>query len=788
MSRSWLLPSTLAALTALLPLAARAASGPHQVKPGLPAPRSQALPAAGAPSHTPSFGPLVRSRTLPQSTLRARGARLAAQYRPTSDRTLSLTDAGQPALGDSGNPSVSRDGLYVAFESTAANLVPGDTNDRSDVFVKNLTTGELRRVSVTAAGGQADGDSGGPSLSPDGRYVAFWSLAGNLVPLDTNQMMDVFVKDLATGEIRRASTTSFEQEANGASFDACLSADGRTVAFVSEATNLVAGDSNGSWDVFVKNLASGVIRRASVDAFGGEARGDSGWPSLTPDGRAVAFESLAANLVPYDTNNVSDIFVKDLVTGTVQRASVTDLGVDGDSPSHSPSLSADARRVAFWSEATNLVEGDTNGRPDVFVKDLPKEEVWRLTGPAPLEASGDNLYPALSADGRFVAFYATAPEGDPEAVAGLPALVFAELETGITRAVEARVPGLQEEGYAVRPALTADGRLTLYQAFTESASGQGQWDVFARRLRAAVPHDYDGDSRSDVLWRNETTGENALWLMDGPALRAADQIQAVPDLSWQAAASGDFNGDGRSDILWRNGLTGENGLWLMDGLALVAADFLQPVTDLSWRLIGTGDFDGDGRSDIFWRNGATGQNAVWLMDGFRLASAAFLPTADDLSWQVVGIGDFDGDGRSDLLWRHALTGDNAIWRMDGTSLAEGRPILAIFDLSWQAAGVGDFDGDGRADILWRNGLTGDNGLWQMSGFELRSAAFLPSAPDLGWQVAGLGDFDGDGRSDILWRHFLTGENGLWLMKGSVLSSGQFLSPVTDLGWHARGLK
>jgi hypothetical protein len=291
--------------------------------------------------------------------------------------------------------------------------------------------------------------------------------------------------------------------------------------------------------------------------------------------------------------------------------------------------------------------------------------------------------------------------------------------------------------------------------------------------------DFDGDGKSDILWRNGLTGENQIWFMSGTALSSASPIYSVVDPNWKIAGSGDFDGDGKSDILWRNSATGQNALWLMNGATLVSGPFL-PTKDLNWSIAGVGDFNGDGKSDILWRNGLTGENQIWFVSGATLSSAASIVSVTDPNWKIEQTADFDGDGKSDILWRNSATGQNAIWLMNGATLLSG-PFLPTNDLNWSIAGVGDFNGDGKSDILWRHGVTGQNAIWLMNGATLVSGPFLPTMTDLKWGIAGVGDFDGDGRSDILWHDEATGQNLVWFMKGATLTGLTFLD-TAPLAW------
>jgi len=328
----------------------------------------------------------------------------------TTER-LSVDRTGTEANDTIHQPAISGDGHVVAFVSAATNLVPGDTNGQADVFVHDRPSGTTERVSVNSAGAEGDGSSERPTLSADGRYVAFSSSATNLVPGDTNGQSDVFVHDRQTRLTERVSVDSAGIQGNAASFvgpndhGVPLSADGRFVAFTSAATNLVPGDSNEVGDVFVHDRQTRLTERVSVDSAGNQADGESASPSMSADGRFVAFSSSATNLVPGDTNGQSDVFVHDRRTGTTERVSVDSAGTEANGWSERPSISADGRFVAFCSYATNLVPRDTNGRWDEFVHDRQTHTTERVSvDSAGTEGNGDSRGASLSADGRFVAF------------------------------------------------------------------------------------------------------------------------------------------------------------------------------------------------------------------------------------------------------------------------------------------------------------------------------------------------------------------------------------------------
>lgn len=278
----------------------------------------------------------------------------------------SVDSGGGDPDGASYSPSIGPDGRYVAFHSYASDLVVEDGNATADVFVRDLVTGTTVRVSVDTGGGDPDGASAGPSISADGRFVAFDSWAPDLVAGDRNHLPDIYVRDLVAGTTARASLSRQGRDPNGESWYPSISADGRYVAYYSYASNLVARDGNGAADIFVRDLLAGSTIRASVDMGGKDPNDDSKGPSLSSEGRFVAFSSGASDLVGHDWNDFSDVFVRDLVSGTTVRASVDTEGGDPDGDSGSSSFSADGRYLVFGSFATDLVAGDGNGLLDVF--------------------------------------------------------------------------------------------------------------------------------------------------------------------------------------------------------------------------------------------------------------------------------------------------------------------------------------------------------------------------------------------------------------------------------------
>ncbi len=386
---------------------------------------------------------------------------------PAGSLLLGDGPSGPPDSGPFGVLGVA--GERVAFASSATNLVAADTNAMDDVFVRDLATGLTWRVSEAADGTEANAPSAAPALAAGGGFVAFDSQATNLVAVDGNLgIRDVFVRDLATGQVSIASLTDGEAGANGASSAGALSGDGRYVAFVSLAGNLVAGDTNGSQDVFLRDRVGLTTTLVSVATSGGPGSAGSYGPAISADGRYVAFWSYAPNLVAGDTNGCGDVFVRDRQSGTTELVSISTAGLQGDESSYDPDISADGRYVAFRSEATNLVAGDTNTLQDLFVHDRVTHETTRVSvASGGGQVAGTFYPPTISADGRRIAFAALACDLAPGPCQGRQ-IYLHDRQENLTIRVSAGLDGTADRGEAWDAALRADGERVVFS--TEAAN------------------------------------------------------------------------------------------------------------------------------------------------------------------------------------------------------------------------------------------------------------------------------------------------------------------------------
>ncbi|MGH2795048.1 MAG: TolB family protein [Actinomycetota bacterium] len=296
---------------------------------------------------------------------------------------VSIASDGTQANDATDHVTISSDGRFVVFTSWASNLVPGDTNSQAanqdpepaqegenprelgaDIFLHDRSTGRTERLSVSSSGKQGNNFSWGGSISAGGRYVVFGSHASNLVNGDTNSRYDVFLRDRLARTTKRISVSSAEHQGNGDSWNPSISADGKLVAFVSIASNLVAGDRNGKNDVYVRDLRTGTTERISGDRK--DANGASLDPAISADGRYITFWSTAANLVSGDTNHKHDVFLHDRTSHRTQCLSMVS-GKTGNGDSTAPAISANGAVIVFESWASNIVADDADHTADVFV-------------------------------------------------------------------------------------------------------------------------------------------------------------------------------------------------------------------------------------------------------------------------------------------------------------------------------------------------------------------------------------------------------------------------------------
>jgi Tol biopolymer transport system component len=383
---------------------------------------------------------------------------------------ISVSSAEVEANGDSFSPrydGVSADGRFVVFESDATNLVAADGNGLRDVFLRDRHLGTTIRVSEALGGGDAAGQSNYPSISEDGRWIAFTSEAPDLVIGDTNGFQDVFVFDRQSGQISRVSMGWGGSEGNGDSRTPSISGDGRYVAFRSNATNLLPGSMESSKHIYVCDRQTGENELASVSWTGGEEDKGSWYPHISADGRHVAFVSSSTNLVAFDENGVNDAFMRDLDLGVTSMIGVNIDGEDGNGNSGGFGISANGRYAGFFSNATDLLppDEDINAAQDAFVRDFDLGVTQRVSVSSSVEEANDDSGPAiLDGSGRFAAFHSEASnlvDGDNNVATD----VFGhDRSTGITTLLTITEANVQSDGNSNDPTLSADGCFVVFNS------------------------------------------------------------------------------------------------------------------------------------------------------------------------------------------------------------------------------------------------------------------------------------------------------------------------------------
>lgn len=399
----------------------------------------------------------------------------------TGPERLSIRSNGEEANQDSITPDVSADGRYIAFTSAASNLVDNDHNQTNDIFVRDRQTGQTSRVSLHSHGHEANGPSFSPSISADGRYVAFYSLASNLVDGDNNNYTDIFVHDRQTGQTSLVSVV-LGGTANSNSRNPAISANGRYITFVSSASNLVGGDTNGKDDIFRWDREALIMQIVSVDSNEAAANDHSHTPSISGDGNHIAFVSDASNLVPGDGNNSSDIFLRNMADGSTNRISLSYQGQEANGQSWEPAISDNGQFVAFVSLANNLVTVDGNGYADLFVRDLANNHT-ELVSLATDNTQGNDWseMPSISANGRYVTFHSSATNLVPGANNNLKKLFLRDRQQNSLTLISVNSQGHMANDNSYEPLVAANGRYVVYSSHASNLvtnDHNGRRDVF----------------------------------------------------------------------------------------------------------------------------------------------------------------------------------------------------------------------------------------------------------------------------------------------------------------------
>lgn len=372
-------------------------------------------------------------------------------------------------LPASHSPAISADGRFIAFVSDVNDLLGGeptaDPNGAKDVFRVDTLTGTVRLISADhATGAPANGASTAVDISADGRYVAFTSEASNLVPADLNGHSDVFRYDAVADGIELVSRKGLTgAQGNGVSDVPTISRDGDLVAFTSESTNLVGNDSNNRSDVFVRDMSAGSTTRVSTDSNGKQSNGDSFQAAISPNGSVVAFSTTATNLSKVDSSRTNDVYVKVLASGKTSIVSVRTDGVRGSTDSFLEDVSNSGRFVALQSYSA-LVKNDTNNAGDVFLRDRTAGTTIRVSKDGSTQANDQSFGAAISDDGAWIVFqtWATNLVPGPDGNGSLTDVLEFEVATGDLTRISRDMEGGWPEAASYDTALSGNGLRTCF--------------------------------------------------------------------------------------------------------------------------------------------------------------------------------------------------------------------------------------------------------------------------------------------------------------------------------------
>ncbi|MFH1215646.1 MAG: FG-GAP-like repeat-containing protein [Pseudomonadota bacterium] len=300
----------------------------------------------------------------------------------------------------------------------------------------------------------------------------------------------------------------------------------------------------------------------------------------------------------------------------------------------------------------------------------------------------------------------------------------------------------------------------------EYLSGTDPQD-FDSKPRGPVSNDFTGDAKTDILLRNNSTGQLWMYEMNGATITQSTNVGAL-NPAWQTAGIADFNGDAKNDILFRNTTTGQLWLYTMNGNVVIASQSIGGL-NLAWVVGAASDLTGDGKADILLRNTASGQLWLYTMNGTTISTSRNIGGLNPI-WKIADVRDFTGDSRSDILLRNTSTGQIWLYTMNGATITASQNVGGLI-LAWEIAATADLTGDNKADILLRNTTTGQMWLYIMNGATIAASRNV-GALNPAWSVEQVSDFSGDGKSDILLRHADLGLLWLYTMNGNTITASE----------------
>lgn len=703
---------------------------------------------------------------------------------------ISVSSSEVLGNGASSQGSISADGRYVAFRSAASNLVAGDNNGFDDIFVRDRFLGTTTRVSVSTSGTEGNAASQAPAISNKnvgGPFVVFSSTATNLVGTDSNNASDIFVRDLSantttlvssnSAQINSASGGSFDPaitfdgaqiafstaatdilsptlngqrqivriaratpstrvlvsqsaggtQANGACYEPSLSSDGTKIAYFTLANNLGPTDSNGFFDVYLRDTTANTVSRVSVDSGGGESNGHSGFPSLSNDGLVVAFASLATDLVASDTNGVFDVFSR--AAGVTSRASVSTAGTQADVDCDLPAISLDGRYVAFRSAATNLIAKDALADDDINVRQRtsPLTTFWgtvRCLFPGTWPGYGSLNTLSGLASSRAIAYGDIDGDGDIDlAIANLAgnsvAMLLNDGLGGFTAQSPINIGAATGPVFVQLVDLNGDGSLDLTTANNASGSisvclnnGSGTFGsptAYAGALTTSSPlgsalGDLDGDGDLDLLLTDTSVNSISIFFNDGTGNFGAATVM-VTGSSPRSMALGDIDNDGDLDLSYV--FTNNVAVCFNNG----SGSFTQTAYSVgsSAKTVVMGDYDKDGDLDLAVSRNNTNPSTITILSNSGNGVCSVLtPFNVGNNLDLFSTADVDGDDDLDLVMPNLSGNDVSVYLNDGSaSFTLGTTLTIGAGNSPRGAAVVDLDLDGDLDIALPNFTSGN---------------------------------------------------------------------------------
>lgn len=401
---------------------------------------------------------------------------------PGINQLVSVDSSGNQGNGVSSINSISSDGRYVAFYSAASNLVANDTNGVQDIFLRDSTSNTTTRVSVSSSGGQANAISQDPFISYDGRYVVFTSNASNLVAADTTTSEDVYIHDRSTGTTSLVSVGTHGYAGNGASRYGKVSADGRFVVFESKASDLVSSGGNNYTNIYVRDLINSTMQLISKNSSGNAPEAASLNPSISCDGAIISFVTHASNLVPNDTNNTYDIIVANRTGGSDVLTNIT---IQGNKISESAAVSCDGNYVVFDSHANNLVPDDDTsqyGRKDIFRYSRIDKSIKLISrSNSGVKGDFDSYFPSVSGDGRYVSYESDATNLVSNDTNNTRDVFITDNQTGTTERISVGSSLAQANNASYSTQISANEKYVTYTSYASNLvlnDTNGAGDVF----------------------------------------------------------------------------------------------------------------------------------------------------------------------------------------------------------------------------------------------------------------------------------------------------------------------